>query len=261
MPPRFAWLRHKEKSNPLSAAKNPITLNQDQKPAANGHHALTPVSTSSTTQPSVNQTTATAPSRKARPHFVRRLYDWTIAWADHPAGAWALFILAVAESSFFPVPPDVLLIALCVGAPKRSFHFALLAATGSVLGGMVGYGIGYWGYDLIGEPIVKVYHGEPIMQKIKAWYDAYGFWGNLAAALTPIPYKVFTIASGVFQFDFLAFLTASIIGRSARFFAVGGLIYFVGPKVKALIDKYFDWFAIVATALLIGGFVALKYLN
>jgi membrane protein YqaA with SNARE-associated domain len=209
----------------------------------------------------VNETYAANNQSGRRPHFVRRLYDWTISWADHPAGAWALFVIAFAESSFFPVPPDVLLIALCVGAPKRSFRFASIAAVGSVLGGMLGYCIGYWGYDLIGQPIVKAYHGEEIMQKIKAWYDAYGFWGNLAAALTPIPYKVFTIASGMFQFNFLAFLAASVIGRSVRFFAVGALIYFVGPKVKALIDKYFDLFAILATALLIGGFIALKFLK
>jgi membrane protein YqaA with SNARE-associated domain len=126
---------------------------------------------------------------------------------------------------------------------------------------MLGYAIGYWGYDLVGHPIVKAYHGEAVMQKIKTWYDLYGFWGNLAAAITPIPYKVFTIASGVFEFNFTAFLAASVIGRSARFFTVGALIFFVGPKVKELIDRYFDWFALVATGLLIGGFVALKYLK
>lgn len=208
----------------------------------------------------MSETTAeTTPAK--RPHVIRRLYDWTISWADRPGGVYALFFLALAESSFFPVPPDVLLIALCVGAAKKSFKFAAVCMVGSVIGGVIGYGIGFWGYEAIGEPIVKAYHGEEVMQKIKVWYDTYGFWGNLLAAITPIPYKVFTIASGVFQFSFLQFLTASIIGRGARFFAVGGLIYFFGPKMKELLEKYFDLFAVLGMVLLIGGFVLLKYLK
>lgn len=205
--------------------------------------------------------TAGEPKTSKRPHIVRRLYDWTISWADRPEGVYALFVLAVAESSFFPVPPDVLLIALCVGAAKKSFKFAAVCVVGSVIGGMIGYGIGFWGYEAIGEPIVKAYHGEDVMLKIKTWYDDYGFMGNLLAAITPIPYKVFTIASGVFQFNFIEFLAASIIGRGVRFFAVGGLIYYFGPKMKQIIDKYFDWLAIAAMVLLIGGFVLLKFLK
>jgi len=205
------------------------------------------------------ETTTDTPSKK--PHLIKRLYAWTISWADRPGGVWALFLLAFAESSFFPIPPDILLIALCVGAHKKSFRFAAICTLGSILGGMVGYGIGYWGYEVIGQPIVDFYHGQPIMDKIKAWYDTYGFWGNLAAAVTPLPYKVFTIASGVFEFHFASFLTASIIGRSLRFFCVGGLIYFVGPKVKGFIDKYFDWLAIGGMILLIGGFALLKLIG
>jgi membrane protein YqaA with SNARE-associated domain len=196
-----------------------------------------------------------------RPHVFRRLYAWTIQWADRPGGTWALFIIAFIESSVFPIPPDVLLIALALGAPTRAFRFAFLCSAGSVLGGILGYGIGLYGYDLIGQRIVSAYHGEDLMQTIKVWYDTYGFWGNLAAAITPIPYKVFTIASGVFHFDFLSFVTASIIGRSFRFFAVAGLIYLFGPTVKGFIDKYFEWIAIIGTAMLIGGFIALKYLR
>lgn len=206
-------------------------------------------------------TEAAGSSSSARPHLLRRLYAWTISWADRPGGAWTLFGIAIIESSVFPIPPDVLLIALCVGAPRRSFRFALICSAGSVLGGVLGYAIGLWGYDLIGRPIVQAYHGEEVMRQIKLWYDEYGFWGNLAAAITPIPYKVFTIASGVFHFDFLSFLAASIIGRSVRFFAVGGLIYLVGPAVKVFIEKHFEWIAILGTALLIGGFIALKHLR
>lgn len=204
--------------------------------------------------------TEIAPGTGNRHHALRRLYNWTISWAHHPAGVYALFLLAFAESSFFPIPPDVLLIALCVGAPSKSFRFALVCTVGSVLGGVAGYAIGFWGYEAIGQPIVQAYHGEPVMEKIKVWYDDYGFWGNLAAAVTPIPYKVFTIASGVFKFDFLQFVIASVVGRGLRFFVVGGLIYKFGPKMKELIEKYFDLFAIVGMILLIGGFVLLKYL-
>lgn len=201
-----------------------------------------------------------APAAK-RPHFVRRLYNWTLSWAERPGGTWALFFIAVIESSVFPVPPDVLLLALCVGAPRKSFRFALICSVGSVLGGVLGYGIGLWGYSLIGEPIVQMYHGEAVMEKVKFWYDTYGFWGTLAAAITPIPYKIFTIASGVFQFPFLSFLLASVIGRTFRFVCVAGFIYLFGARVKALIEKYFDWAAIIFLVLLVGGFIALKYLR
>ncbi len=208
----------------------------------------------------MNETTP-APAQTKNPHLIRRLYDWTIRWADRPGGVYALFLLAFAESSFFPIPPDVLLIALCVGAPTKSFRFALVCTVGSVLGGMAGYGIGYWGYEAIGKPIVDASHGQDVMLKIKSWYDEYGFWGNLAAAVTPIPYKVFTIASGVFQFDFLQFTVASVVGRGLRFFVVAGLIYWVGPRMKVFIEKYFDLLAIAGMILLIGGFVLLKYLK
>lgn len=188
------------------------------------------------------------------------MYDWTLSWADHPAGLWALLAIAFIESSFFPIPPDVLLMALCVGAPTKSFRFAAVCALGSVLGGMMGYGIGFWGYEVIGEPIVRFYHGEAVMAKIQVWYQEYGFLGNLIAAITPIPYKVFTISSGVFRFPFFSFLAASVIGRSVRFFAVAAVFYFYGPPVKALIERYFDWFAWGFMILLICGFALVKLL-
>ncbi len=196
-----------------------------------------------------------------RPHIVRRMYNWTLSWAERPGGAWALFFIAVIESSIFPIPPDVLLLALCVGVPKKSFRFAIICSVGSVLGGIIGYGIGLWGYQHIGEPIVKAYHGEAVMEKIKVWYDTYGFWGTLAAAITPIPYKIFTIASGVFQFPFLEFVLASVVGRTFRFVCVAGFIYVFGAKVKVLIEKYFDWVALGFLILLVLGFAALKFLR
>ncbi len=196
-----------------------------------------------------------------RPRFFRRAYDWTISWADKPGGGWALFFIALAESSFFPIPPDVLLIALCVGAAGRAFRFALICSVGSVLGGVLGYGIGYWGYETIGEPIVKLYHGEAVMEKIKLWYDQYGFWGTLAAAITPIPYKVFTIASGVFKFSFGEFLLASILGRSFRFFCVAAFFYHFGERVRGYVEKYLEPMAWACLVLLVLGFAALKLLR
>jgi membrane protein YqaA with SNARE-associated domain len=192
--------------------------------------------------------------------WMRWLYDWTISWAEKPQGTWALFLIAFAESSFFPIPPDVLLIALCVGSVTKAYRFAAICTLGSLLGGIAGYGIGLYGFEMIGEPIVKAYHGEAVMEKIKTWYDTYGFWGNLLAAVTPIPYKVFTIASGAFEFSFTSFMLASVVGRSLRFFAVATLLFFFGPSIKAFIEKYFNLCAWVFMIFLIGGFILLKYL-
>ncbi len=193
--------------------------------------------------------------------WLRALYDWTLQWAERPHGVWALFGIAVAESSFFLIPPDVLLIALCVGAVRRSYRFATICTVGSVLGGCLGYAIGYFGYEWIGETIVKAYHGEAVMEQIKHWYDTWGFWGNLTAAVTPIPYKVFTIASGAFNFSFVSFLLASILGRSLRFFVVATLLYWWGPSIKAFIERYFNWCAWGFMILLVGGFLILKLMR
>jgi membrane protein YqaA with SNARE-associated domain len=191
---------------------------------------------------------------------LRKLYDWVLHWAETPYGTPALFLLSFAESSFFPIPPDVLLIALALSIPARSFRFALVCAIGSVLGGVAGYGIGYFGYEAIGKPIIDFYHGHEVMEKVKAQYDTYGFWGVLVAAITPIPYKVFTITSGFFRFEFPSFLLASVIGRSFRFFLVATLIWKFGAPIKTFIDKYFNLLTVIFTVLLAGGFIAIKYL-
>lgn len=191
----------------------------------------------------------------------RKLYDWTLSWAGHPAGSYALFFIAILESSIFPIPPDVLLIALCVGGVSKSYKFAFICSAGSILGGIIGYGIGFWGYELIGKPIVKAYHGEALMNTINHWYNSYGFWGTLIAAITPIPYKVFTITSGAFQFSFYEFLLASLIGRSLRFFAVATALYFLGAQIRNVIDKHFNLCTWIFMILLIAGFVAIRYLK
>ena len=206
---------------------------------------------------SVESTTTTAP---AQPHIVRRLYDWTIGWAERPGSSRALFFIAFAESSFFPIPPDVLLIALCVGAAKRSFRFALICSMGSVLGGMFGYLIGYGAWQTVKGLFIPYVFSQAIFDKVQVLYQQNAFLSVLTAAFTPIPYKVFTVAAGVFEVNFLTLVSASVLGRSARFFLVGGILFYFGPPVKVLIEKYFDWFAWALLALGIGGFVALKFL-
>jgi len=191
--------------------------------------------------------------------FIKKLYDWVLHWAETPYGVPALFVLAFAESSFFPVPPDVLLIALAISIPRKSFKYAVICTVGSVLGGILGYGIGHYGYEAVGKPIVDFYQGQGVMDVIKLQYDKHGFIGILIAAITPIPYKVFTIASGVFEFDFWLFLIGSIIGRSTRFFLVAGLIWKFGPSIKVFIDKYFNLLCWAFMILLIGGFILIKY--
>ncbi|GBD99512.1 SNARE associated Golgi protein [bacterium BMS3Abin07] len=192
--------------------------------------------------------------------FLRRLYDWVLHWADTPYAVPALFLLAFAESSFFPVPPDILLIALAISIPTRSFRYAMVCTAGSIIGGVVGYIIGFYGYEAIGRPIVEFYHAQGIMSAIKMKYDQFGFWGVLVAAITPIPYKVFTISSGFFRFDLWLFLLASVIGRSLRFFAVGALIWKFGAPVKGFIDRYFNLLGYIFIILLVGGFIVIKYL-
>ena len=191
--------------------------------------------------------------------FIKKLYDWVLHWAETPYAIPALFILSFSESSFFPVPPDVLLITLAISIPKKAFKYALICLIGSVLGGILGYGIGLHGYETIGRPIVDFYHGEEIMNAIKLQYDQHGFLGILIAAVTPIPYKVFTIASGVFKFDFWLFIIASILGRSARFFIVAGLIWKFGSPIRDFIDKYFNFLSYAFIILLVGGFIVIKY--
>jgi len=192
--------------------------------------------------------------------MLRRLYDWVLSWAKTPYGSWALFLLAFSESSFFPIPPDVLLIALAVAIPKKSFKYALICSFGSVLGGCFGYLIGWKFMALIGNHIVELYGLTPKVETIEILYNKYDAWAVGIAGFTPIPYKVFTISAGAFQINFLVFVIASFVSRSARFFLVGGLIYTFGPQIQRFIDKYFNILATAFTVLLVIGFIIIKYL-
>lgn len=190
---------------------------------------------------------------------LRKMYYWTLHWATTPYAVPALIILSFMESSFFPIPPDVLLIALCFANPRKWFSLAAWCTVASVVGGGVGYGIGWGLWETIGEPIVKFYHGEPVIAKVQHWYDEYGFVGVLVAAVTPIPYKVFTIASGSMKFDLWLFTLASILGRGFRFFLVAWLIRAFGPVIKPYLEKHFELMVSLLAVLGIGGFFLLKY--
>ena len=192
--------------------------------------------------------------------ILRRLYDWVLSWAHKKYSSAALFVLAFSESSFFPVPPDVLQIALSVSKPKKSFFYALIASIGSVLGGILGYFIGLFLFDTIGSLIINSLGYQAQFNSVGDLYKSYAFLAILVSAFTPIPYKVFTIAAGFWQVGLLPLIAASIIGRSARFFLVATLIHFFGPKIKEFIDKYFNLLTMIFIILLIGGFLIVKYI-
>ena len=192
--------------------------------------------------------------------FLRKMYDWVLSWAHKKYSSFALFILAFSESSFFPVPPDVLQIALSVSKPKKSFFYALIASVGSVLGAVLGYFIGFFLFDTVGNWIINSlgYHAQ--FQTVGNLYNKYAFLAILVSAFTPIPFKVFTIAAGFWKVGLMPLILAAAVGRSARFFLVAALLYFFGPKMKEFIDKYFNCLTIIFFVLMIGGFLVVKYL-
>lgn len=197
---------------------------------------------------------------------VRRLYDWVLAWADRPGAERVLFLLAFAESSFFPVPPDVLLIPLILGARKKWLRLAVLTTLASVLGGACGYFIGnklWWGpegFSGLALFFFRVVPGftQELFFLMREKYELYNFWIIFSAGFTPIPYKIFTVSAGAFIINFPVFLLASIISRGGRFLIVAGLIRLFGDRVKSLIDRYFNWLALLFTVLLVAGFLLLK---
>ncbi len=178
------------------------------------------------------------------------LLHWVEAFAGTAYGGWALFGLAFLESSIFPIPPDVLLIALCLGEPESSIHFAVICSLGSVIGGMAGYALGYYG----GRPLVRRLFSPRRVQAVERYYDKYNAWATGIAGLTPLPYKIFTISGGAFAINFKVFVLASVIARSVRFLAVAGLMFFMGEAAKTFIERYLNLLTIAFVILLISGF-------
>lgn len=192
--------------------------------------------------------------------YLRRLKAWVEAFAAKPYAGWALFAIAFAESSFFPIPPDALLIALAVMVPRKAFRYALICSIGSVLGGMFGYLIGLEFYETVGSRIIRFYGVEQQYDQVRVLYEQNAFAAIAVAGFTPIPYKVFTIAAGAFQISFTTLVIASVLSRSARFFLVSTLFYFFGAQIKSFIDKYFEVLTIVFMVLLVLGFVVIRWL-
>jgi membrane protein YqaA with SNARE-associated domain len=198
-------------------------------------------------------------------HIHRHLYDWVLHFAETKHGPTALFILSFAESSFFPIPPDVLLAPLTLGAPKKWLRFALACSIASILGGILGYFIGMTLWEHI-HPWVYAHLGgigmsEENFAKFKDLYAEHNFTIVFTCGFTPLPYKVCTISAGVAEISFIGFLVASALSRSARFFLVAGLFGWKGEAIKPFIDKYFNWLSLAFMILLLGGFAALKMLH
>ena len=185
---------------------------------------------------------------------LRAMLHWVEGFAATAYGTWALFGISLLESSVFPIPPDVLLIALCVGEPSRAWWFALVCSVASVLGGIGGYAIGYFG----GRPVVYRLFSAGRIQAVEQYFDRYNAWAIGIAGLTPLPYKIFTISGGACAINFRIFVLASIVSRSLRFFAVAGIIWAFGDRAKLFLDEYLDWLTVAFVVLLVFGFWFVK---
>ena len=192
--------------------------------------------------------------------MLQRIYDRTIALAAGPNAIWALIAIAFAESSFFPLPPDILLIPMMLARPRDAWRLAAICMIASVVGGLLGYAIGYWGFDLVGRPILDFYHAMDRYDALKAGFDRWGVWIIILKGMTPVPYKLVTIASGVAHFDLVAFIGASIMSRSLRFFLLAALLWWFGPAVRDFIEKRLMLVTTAFAVCLVGGFLVIRYL-
>lgn len=197
---------------------------------------------------------------KAPITWFRRLYDWTIHWSRTKRAPQALFAIAFVESSCFPIPPDALLIPMVVGHRQSWVRFASICTIGSVLGALLGYFIGWGLYETIGKPIVEIYHLQSAVEMLGQKYIDNAFLVIFTAAFTPIPFKAITISAGLFNVPIPTLIFASLIGRAGRFFLISACLRLFGKKIKDSIEKYFDIFSIIFIVLLIGGFIALKFI-
>lgn len=216
-----------------------------------------------------NDAPKTAPQRKTKfllwpfvqcNRFIRFLYDWVLSWAHTRFGTAALAVLSFMESSFFPIPPDVLQLALSLERPKRSFFYAGVSAVASVCGALLGYYIGFALWGVLEPYFVPNIISAENMEKVGLFFKEYGFWALFAAAFTPLPFKAFTITAGIGGMSIPVFIVSSLIGRSLRFFLMGSLVYVFGPGVKSWIDKYFGILTLAFLVLLVGGFYSIKFL-
>ncbi len=192
--------------------------------------------------------------------MLQRLYARTIALAAGPNAIWALVAVAFAESSCFPIPPDILLIPMMLARPRDAWRLAALCTIASVTGGLVGYAIGYFVFDAIGRPLLQFYHAMGSYDALKAAFDRWGVWIIIAKGMTPIPYKLVTITCGVVHFDLWAFVGASIVSRSLRFFLLAAILRRFGAAAREFIERRLTLVTTLFAAALVGGFLALRYL-
>ena len=192
--------------------------------------------------------------------MLRGLYDWTMGLSAHPRALWALAAVSFIESSIFPIPPDVLLIPMVLAAPTRAWKIAAVCTVASVLGGLAGYAIGWGLYETLGRPIIDFYGYGDKYAAFQAQYNEWGAWIVFGAGLTPIPYKVFTIASGVTDMNVVTFTVASIISRGIRFFLVAALLWKFGPPIRTFIEAHLGKLTLIFFVLLLGSFVLVKFL-
>ena len=191
--------------------------------------------------------------------MLRRLYDWTMSLAARTGAAWALAIVAFIESSVFPIPPDVLQIPMVLAHRDRAWAYAAIATVASVLGGVAGYLIGWLVFDTVGRPLLDFYGYGAKFDDFAARYNHWGAWIVFIAGVTPFPYKVITIASGATGLAMPVFMVASVAARGLRFFVVSALLYWFGPPIRALIERYLGLLTVVFVVLLLGGFALVKY--
>ena len=192
--------------------------------------------------------------------MLTRLYNWTMDLAAAPYALWALALVAFAESSVFPIPPDVMLIPMVLVARARAWVIAGVCTIASVVGGIAGYGIGYFLYEAVGQPIIAFYAYEHQFVEFQDLYAEWGAWIVAGAGFTPIPYKIFTIASGLAQLDITTFTLASLLSRGARYFLVAALLWYFGPPIRAFIEGNLRLLVTLFFVLLAGGFIVLRYL-
>jgi membrane protein YqaA with SNARE-associated domain len=191
---------------------------------------------------------------------MRRLYDWVIRLAGHPRAIPAMGLVSFAESSFFPIPPDIMLVPMILANRRKAFTIALVCTVCSVLGGLLGYAIGYYFFETIGAWVVETYGLQAGLEKFRDEFARYGTWVILIKGLTPIPYKLVTIASGAAHFDLFTFVWASIVTRGIRFFLVAALLWKFGEPIRAFIEKRLTLVMWLFLLALVGGFVAVKFL-
>jgi len=193
-------------------------------------------------------------------NFLKRTYNWTLEKAQHKNAKWYLSLISFVESSFFPIPPDILLIPMALASKANALFYAFICTLFSVLGGILGYAIGYFFYNSVGIYIVDFYHLENSFNIFESYYKEFGILIVLGAGITPFPYKFITIASGVFGLNIFLFIIVSIIGRGLRFYLIAILLYFFGEKIKLIIDKYFNILTIVFFILLVGSVFIIRFL-